>query len=721
MSASAASLPPGLRAELEDEGATVARIASSRFRSHLFRFETVYGPRGSIDGLSVGNSQRAWVTFLHAAAQRYPTGPVAKALAQHVRAVKDLSFDAGHDDLDLAPFGVLRQLRTLSLVHVATARGALALPATLRSFVLEAIQLKPDARVTSPHRLGRLDWTVRRGGLPALDGLEVKTAAVTSVHLDDLEPLRTWRGLERLTLITPEVRDLAALGVHKQLEILHVEASHPDFAGWREDAPVALERLHCHKNCRQLVRLDGLDACPRLRRVAVGETRVTDVSALRDHPTLETLDLSRLKKLRDLRPLGFPPQLKVLQATGLRFDVKRVHPEVALRVKPPGAIKRGRSKATAKARAKSKSGLDARSRSLHAKLEKLLLSRDLEHIEQGAELCAGLDDPSVLEAFLEGTSFVTPNLLESRFHSTGALQSSSVVAVYRRHAMRMLAALAPAGSRGAALRDEVTTLALDGRRTRKEVVPISLAAVHRFEALETLVLHDASTLVRTAALASAPRLRSLAMREIATPVPLQLPTSLRRLRLDRYPLERLGASAGCLQVEELDCTGPLPDAATLGRFGGLRHLRLEPGWLGGELGVGHIAALPTALQSLDLRHCRLDHFGALARLEGLERLVVGRVGRLEALALLPVKELWLMSWKSNGPVDLAPLAANPRLRRLGVLTSAERIRNVKKLSQLEVLWTYHATPKLERELGGRWRSAGDVLPFPRWFDDAVRP
>lgn len=663
-------------------------------------FPREYGKQPKLDYTPESKSQIGWWKTLAIARVRHPA--LAPALQEHLSTIETIALDADGHDFDLELVQHATALRALKLRKVAMLRG------TLRGEQLGTLEVESsdsEATLGALPALHTIRWSSRNlSSIAGFADCAATTLTLQSNQLEDIGPLATMQKLEHLELDAP-VEDLAPIGTLKKLSFLALCTPHESFSAWRDDAPVGLTDLRCGRDCHRLTRLDGLEGCTALRSVWLAETRVKDVSGLRDHPVLERLDLSRTPVV-DLRPLGTPPVLrKIVVSNKIRDD--RIDAALIPALDPPSALKR--TKKTRAKRTRAKKQLAPKPKKLASKIEKLLLARDMERIDQGVELLSALDDASLFDALLDGTRYHASRD-EARLLSDGWLESSSVVLPYRRHAMRAIAGAAPEGSVGATLRAEVDTLFIDGQRTKNDRVPISLNGLGAFEKLSRLRVEQASEILRQEVLVQMRALKRFELREIAkTPQHLRVPPSLRTLVMSAPDLAGIDTT-GWESLRELSLVGTTaPSLATL------RDARVVRIGTRSFTKLTLDASVFRDLAKLDLDELHLHSIdprdlGALAASSiRCLRLAGSTHVDLDTVATLNVEELWLSNAMGNkGRIDVRPLAPMRSLRRLAIMTSVDRIDGLDALETEKIaVW-------------GQIDATRDALG-PRWWDTSDRP
>lgn len=705
-------IPPTFARLLEAPSELTSYLEQVELREGKVFFPRDHGKHPKLDHTPESKSQIAWWRMLAMAREKHPA--LAPALQGHLSSVESIALDADGHDFDLELVQHATGLQALKLRKVAVLRG------TLRGEQLGTLEVESsdsEATLGALPALHSIRWSSRSlTSIAGFAGCTATTLTLQSNQLEDIGPLTTMQQLEHLELDAP-VEDLAPIGTLKRLSFLALSTAHESFSAWRDDAPVALSDLRCSRDCHRLTRLEGLEACTSLRSVWLAETRVKDVSALRDHPMLGRLDLSRTPVV-DLRALGTPPALrKIVVSNKIRDD--RIDATLIPALDPPSALKR--TKKTRAKRTRAKKQLAPKPKKLASKIEKLLLARDMERIDQGVELLRALDDVSLFDALLQGTRYHVSGPNEARLLSDGWLESSSVVLPFRRHAMRAIAGAAPAGSLGATLRAGVDTLMIDGQRTKKDRVRISLAGLDAFGTLKRLRVEDASEILRQEVLADIPSLERFELRRIdKTPSPLHLPATIRTLALSHHDLAGLSTS-GWDALHAVSLVGS--STPNLDTLRDARVVRI---------------ACPRAFATLTLDRAAVQHLASLEHLEELHlfsvdapaivelasssirrlRLVGGTHVPLEAVAELNVEELHISSGMgTQGMLDLRPLAKMKSLQRLGVAFRADRMQGLDAL-ELERVWTWSLPEEMQEALGDRWRSLGEVdsVGPDRWID-----
>lgn len=305
----------------------------------------------------------------------------------------------------------------------------------------------------------------------------------------------------------------------------------------------------------------------------------------------------------------------------------------------------------------------------------MLLARDLASVDAGVEKLRSAGDPSLFDALLEGVRY-EPDSVEHGGRRFGALRGNELLtgsapaAGWLEHALLALVAAAPDGSRGARLRDQVTSLYVSGVGDthpfpRKHITilnalpglpqlhalylkswhpkTVGLELLGRLPALEVVHLesHELGA-AELSALGNSPRVAELVLDYRRSGLhggwPCPLPASLERFVVTRdVPLPDLEPLAACANLRVLTLN-------ELGDVRGLeRHEKLE------ELSFGTVGRAALGALSRLTRLRRLSLWGA----PGIEELDVSELAELEELVLrLPTLR------------SLTGLGHLPRLRKL---------------------------------------------------------
>ena len=524
----------------------------------------------------------------------------------------------------------------------------------LRTLVAERTQVDIDAaslpRVRSIEGHG-----VRFARRCALPKLETATLAVASVFDASLAPacesltchaavegLRGHASLQHLRVSAAV--DLATLSL-PALETLTLQRC-DSFDGLPPGGLPKLRELHLRY--AQVRSVEGLAAaCPALQKLVLrGCSQLEDLAPLSGHPALRVLHLEQ-SGVRSLVGVTLPA-LEELHLTASRWSKGRIPEAMHPMVRPPSLVakRKARRKSTA-TRPKVRRG----KKGTHvARVRKFLLTRDLDEIDRGVELVQALGDVETSNALLEGTTLAAA---PSHLHVWGALRESAfpfdrfvpnsvfeyrsgVIAPYREHAMRALVATAPVGSVGAELRARVRALSLDGQAQHRVHVPVDLARLSRFPALETLSVTAHGGLRNLDALVSLTSMRTLVLSTRKVEGGLRLPPGLRVLGVHTY-----------------DDWDPITEGEGFDR---LEVLDLRP-----RVSPAALAPL-TQLRSLRWNTSGGDQLAALAPFEKLERLSLLFAEDLRPLPALPA----LRHLEMPGRLSVLAVPPLPHLTRLDI-------------------------------------------------------
>jgi len=567
--------------------------------------------------------------------------------------------------------------------------GKHPVPPTTRTLVTE------EGPASWPPSLRRLHW-LGEHPLPPLPE-ELESLAIERHAGEDLRVLAGARRLRRLRIASaPSLTSLGGLGPeHASLQSISITGAPIGSFGW-EAPPPALETLLLVDT--RVPTLDGLAGAPLRNVVVRGDRQLVDVGGLANAP-LERLDVRGCVELADLSPLAGIDTWVDLRVGNTKVRRYRDVPAHAREVVRPRRLRR---KTRAERDVPRPDTAKGALRTPVARLKKLLRSRDVSVVAQGAELLASLGSPEASRALAGGVRFekvpraeldpppstpqeILPELEVGALRPNALFDSGRRLRPIRQYALRRVLASAPSGSEAARLREEVTELALTGATSKKASGPVHLAGLERFSKLRRLVVVAADGVEDLEVLPEMPALEELVLASIRTRAEglPELPR-LRELRIDRW--------STCGSVRWLE------------RFEGLRALTLTRMYQLGGIDVSFVPGLrklslaqvssgryapprvPAALRELVLRPLTVP------RLDGI-------VPQLEALALRFVYTPHDLGWVPRAPrlerlslegsvgiTALETLGALPRLRELdlsGLSLRASEVRMLEGMTTLE--------------------------------------
>lgn len=283
--------------------------------------------------------------------------------------------------MDLRGLNALTSLQRLVLIQMENARSAsIAALDQLREVILFGC-IHGSVHLDAPH----LQSVIAIDGGPTVVGLDkalaLRTLRVQNYglrryeyalhHLHELEvidvahpwpaeftEMNSTASMPRLhTLRVSDVRQVAALRSHPALQeahlprvediaplaaiptLRHLELPRGRFTSlqaWSARELPALEHLDLTGG--QIDSLEGIQGCTQLRTLVARSTRLTDVSALRDHPTIEEVILENASQLRSVKEMGCPPRLKRLALSRSKVTSSRVADEALQFVEPQSLV-----------------------------------------------------------------------------------------------------------------------------------------------------------------------------------------------------------------------------------------------------------------------------------------------------------------------------------------------------------------------------------------------
>ena len=620
--------------------------------------------------------------------------------------LSNLTIDGGDlEELDLRLFPALRDLciRGVSgrprLIGLADSRLVTlnlqceveldGLPATIENLCLHG----GGAELAHLSRLKTL--YLATGELPALP--EVALDSLTVEHATDedlraLAPLRFVRGLTVQSM--DHLRSLEGLPRTERLTLHHLprllrpevpasvrtllvqNCSITDFDGV---GPLpALEEFTAYRNER-LRCIGGLGVAPKLASVRVTSCKkLASVEGLGACPLthVELYHCSQEAKL-DLMPLEGVTTLERLRLTRTRVG-KTVIPESLHEVVVPRSLVKRRTRTASDKPLPTQAR--GRARKQVAKLKKLMFSRDVDRMDQCADLVGALGSDEVAVALAGGSRLErevpVAQLMPKSWASTlqdfapsydrlvpnRYFECGDQLRPYREHGLRALAAKVPEGEL-AGLR-EAEGLFLVGRSKRWERLPIRVWPLGAFPRLKrvgvfaAMGIEDLETLEECEVLEEMAFFHTDGLEDVAS---LCVAPHLKRLALERCGVTSLGRGrTGTLEELRIRSWYSVQlqvDPRELRGFRSLRHLSLPADSLDEE-GLRALGGLP-GFDSLELAgdQPRLKGLGSLALVPRLRRLEVtdwgGSLAQLRALSEL--EELGLQGF------------GRPDLRQLGQL------------------------------------------------------
>ena len=435
---------------------------------------------------------------------------------------------AAFETVDLSPFPALEELHLISLAKLVRIDGLGAVPRlralhlhkvpglgtlSLRELAnLEEIDVSQAKIAVDITGLARLKKVQLAQGMTDLAMLEA------AKELDDLfvwsdGTLRSLHGLEdhhaltKIRIRDAALEDVSALGglaALKDVELGDVKS----LAKLKGELPTVTD-LTLHG---PLETLAGIEAFTAIEVLDLGDCReLHDISALGAKQTLRRFWAMWTPKLRDLTPLAAHKKLTeiVLRANGEK--TKDVPPELHKLCDPMKVIANRERKARKKAPAAAKAKGAAKTQV--AKLKKLLLSKELDLIDQGVELAVTLDDPDVFAALLDGVTVERKPIADVAMNRSGypremlrhwedaydaigansVFQHGALLRPFREHALRALIANAPESyEHGAKLRAKLERVVLVGSHKRYGYGPVDVTPCAKLPNLETIAVQCVS-------------------------------------------------------------------------------------------------------------------------------------------------------------------------------------------------------------------------------------
>lgn len=217
--------------------------------------------------------------------------------------------------------------------------------------------------------------------------------------------------------------------------------------------------------------MEGISRFPNLRRIGLANSKLDDLSPLRELPHLEVVDVRNTNV--NLGPLCDLPNLRVVAAAGCPSVPAALTPIVTLAEQPNLAALARVAVAMASIA------------STWAGVQPLLLSCDVEAIGVACDELGFHPSSDVVDWLLEG---VGPwNLYSRRLHADPAHRAFHLYALLR------LIAQAPKGSRGAAIRADLSRIEM--WFAPGSDAPVDLAVLQGFPKLRTVTLQRVTSIV----------------------------------------------------------------------------------------------------------------------------------------------------------------------------------------------------------------------------------
>ena len=600
-----------------------------------------------------------------------------------------------------------------SLVHsLEPLRGHPSLTELNLSRCYAATDLAPIASIAT---LRALDLTnVPVTDLTPLRGLPIETLDLTSTSVRSMAPLRELAALRSLALSTHNgFTDFSPLADCAALETLRVERSPNPFLsqgpnetavtrdlGWmarltklREvvvDMP-ALSDLRGIENCaalssltikgaKALSDLTPLASRPSLTRLALAGADVRDVEALASLPSLVSVDLRFNSSLGDASPLWKIPTIRrvaLCETAVPRESIPKEHRHAVTWARSPDMDRAFAPDEPQKPRVVlGPKGQGAAVRKQFSAVRAQLNTKDLDLIEQGAELLAALDDPTLFDEMIAGATwtdatnasrpnghggFTPPPALGTTKHAN-AFQTAAILAVISR---------APDGSTAArALRDGVRSLYLGASNRWGNAGPVDLGALAKLPNLSRLWVSRPTTLRHVEALRGLATLTTLELGFVNEALAIDLTdcAALQSLTIEYSPKLKGLDLTGCAALRRVTFDH-LPSGLAISGTKGLASLRRV------EL-TG--AASPNLLARLSTR-ASIEHLAVTtSSLNGL-------AGPLSECVSL--KSLSLDGCADD--LDLTVVTHAPQLARLTLracrgITSLEPLTRLQRLAELKI-------------------------------------
>ena len=415
-----------------------------------------------------------------------------------------------------------------------------------------------------------------------------------------------------------------------------------------------LRQLSFH-GCKKLANFDGLVACP-LERV-------------------ELYHCSREATL-DLLPLDGLTTLTRLRLTRTRVSKASIPKSLHGVVIPKSLVARRKRSGSDKPLPTQARGV---ARKQVAKLKKLMFSRDLDRMDQCADLVGALGVIEVATALgggsklqrgvptdtlmpkssgvPEGFAGTYDRLVPNRYFESGPF-----IRTYREHGLRALVARVPEDSELAPMRD-AEGLLLTGRTKRWERAPVRVWPLAAFPRLARVGIYAASAIEDIETLAECAALEELAFWHVdglGDVASVCLPPTLKRLVFGRCELSGLGRGdtrgIESLAFDTWFRSSFHVDPRELRGFVALRHLdcgndSLDPDAISVLASLRHFDTL-----SLTGHQGKLEGYGDLASI-GLRRLLVDSWAGIDLRGFGAFEELEDLTLRHFSKPDLSPLGA----------------------------------------------------------------
>ncbi len=641
------------------------------------------------------------------------------------RSVTALSLPASGLAHGLDGVAKLTALRALdvssSTVHsLEPLRGHPSLNELNLSRCYSATDLSPLASIAT---LRALDLTnVPVSDLTALRTLPIETLDLTSSSVRNMAPLRDLTALRSLTVSTHNgLADFSPLASCAALETLRVERSANPFTSQSSDETIttrdlgwmsrltrlrevvvempALADLRGIENCAALTSLTikaaktvtdltPLASLNALTRLSLAGADVNDVEALASLPSLVSLDLRFNSRLADASPLWKIPTLRrvaLVETAGPRESIPKEHRHAVTWARDPDMDRAFAPDEPQKPRmVLGPKGQGAAVRKQFSAIRAQLSAKDLELIEQGAELLAALDDPTLFDEMIAGATwtdatnlsranghggFTPPPALGTTKHAN-AFQTAAILAVISR---------APEGATAArALRDGVRSLYLGPSSRWGNAGPVDLGALAKLPNLSRLWVSRPTTLRHVEALRGLATLTALELNYVNDELALELTdcAALTSLTIDRAPKLRRVDLSGCTALRRVELDHLPSDLAISGTKGLTALRRVE---LAGAAASHHLALLTT--------RARIEHLAVTsASLKNLGALLSECVS-LKSLSLDVCAD----------DLDLTALSHAPQLARVTLrgchgITSLEPLTKLPNLAELKLQYMTAKAP-----------------------------
>lgn len=573
-----------------------------------------------------------------------------------------------------------------------------------------ATDLSPLASIAT---LRALDLTnVPVADLAPLRGLPIETLDLTSTSVRSMAPLRELTALRSLALSTHNgFTDFSPLADCAALETLRVEQSPNPFLsqapnetavtrdlGWmarltklREvvvDMP-ALSDLCGIENCaalssltikgaKTLTDLAPLASLESLTRLALAGADVTDLEALAALPSLVSLDLRSNSRLADASPLWRIPSLRRAALFGTavpRESIPKEHRHAVTWARDPDMDRAFAPDEPQKPRmVLGPKGQGAAVRKQFSAIRAQLNTKDLDLIEQGAELLAALDDPALFDEMIAGATWTdatnvsrpnghggfTPPPALGTTKRANAFQTAAILAVISR---------APEGATAArALRDGVRSLYLGPSNRWGNAGPVDLGALARLPNLSRLWVTQATSLRHVEALRGLATLTALELSFVNEALAIDLTdcAALQSLTIEYSPKLKGLDLTGCAALRRIELQH-VPADLTLGGAKGLSALRRVE--FAGAAAARHLAQLTTRarIEHLAVTSASLKSLAnVLAECVSLKSLSLDQCADdLDLTALTSAAQLARITLRAcHGITSLEPLTKLPALAEL---------------------------------------------------------